>query len=99
MGISFLAGYFLRNVPKREIVYELKEPLRIETNNELDNYYLPVGTLLYLDWEPPEGSFDRYRVYINIFGAPLDVTRTEKKGLISPLTAFNKKNNLITKNK
>ncbi len=91
--ISFFVGYFYRGMPKKEYIYELKKPLKVATNNESGNYFLPPGTLLYLDWQPGEGGFDLYRVYINVFGPPLKVILTEKRGLIAPITAYIEEDN------
>lgn len=87
-AVSFLAGYFLRGIKKYEQVHRLEKPLRITTDDPKANYVLPPGTVLYLDAQPPEGGFDQYRIYINVFGKPLETVPTARKGEIAPLTAF-----------
>ncbi len=86
--IAFSIGYFLRGYPKKDSQYILKKPLRIVTNKKTDEYYLPPETTLYLDWIPPEGGFNRYRLYLNIHGPDLEMQETEKRGEINPMTAF-----------
>ena len=89
VAISFIAGYYARYWIKTESIYELEKPLRITTKNPDDVYLLPAGTALYLDWQPPEGGFERYRIYVNVHGAAFPVKKVEKFNLIIPLTTFN----------
>lgn len=84
----FFAGYLYNKIPKRELTYELKTPLRLETNDKTKDYYLPAGTLLYYHWQPGEGGFATYRVYIDLYGPAPELKLTDKRGLIAPLTAF-----------
>lgn len=86
--VSFSAGYLYHKFPKKELVYELKKPLRLETKDKTKDYYLPVGTLLYYYWQPGEGGFATYRVYVDLFGPTPELKLTDKRGLIAPLTAF-----------
>lgn len=88
--VAFISGYFYHKLPKRELVYKLKDTLRLETNDKSKDYYLPAGTVLYLDWQPGEGGFDRYRIYINLFGPTPELKLSNKRGLIVPLTAYEK---------
>lgn len=46
----------------------------------------PKGTVLYLDWGSPEGGFDRYLVYVNIFGGHLETKCLEDSTRIPPIT-------------
>jgi hypothetical protein len=85
---SFISGYFVRGLGMFERIHALQKPLRI-TIDDLDKYFaLPSGTILYLDSEPSEGGYDRYRVYINVFGRPLETSPTPKINYIAPLTSF-----------
>ena len=83
--ISFCFGYFIRgeNLLVRDQVHRLASPLAV--SYEGASGFLPAGTPLYLDWQPGEGGFERYRIYVNVFGAPLQTYPTEKLGEIAPL--------------
>jgi hypothetical protein len=85
---SFVAGYFVRGLGLFEGVYTLQKPLRITTDDPDNFFALPSGTVLYLDSEPKEGGYDRYRVYINVFGRHLETSPTPKLNYIAPLTSF-----------
>ena len=51
--------------------------------------YTPRIVKVGLDWQPPEGGFERYRIYVNVHGAAFPVEKVEKFNLIIPLTTFN----------
>jgi hypothetical protein len=70
---------------EKKLVHTLTRPLKIATAKPEDKYYfLPPGTVLYYDAPLPE-KFDRYYVYINVEGKPLEVKPVEREGLIAPL--------------
>ena len=87
-GVCMLFGYYMRDWLGSEYVFTLEKPLRIVTDRKSDSYLLPPGTVLYRDNVPKEGGFDRYRVYVNVFGTPLKAVKSPVKGQIEPLTSF-----------
>ena len=68
-------------------VHVLQHPLRVASENQNQYYMLPKGTTLYYDDSLPEGA-DRFYVYINIEGSPLELKNLERSDLIIPLTAY-----------
>lgn len=67
-------------------IYVLKKPLKLPSPDPDKRHYLPPGTTLYFDKAMPEG-FDRYYVYVNIFGEPLNAKPVPEKFFIAPLSA------------
>ncbi|MDX2503287.1 MAG: hypothetical protein QNL62_02235 [Gammaproteobacteria bacterium] len=68
-------------------IHVLQQPLRIASENQNQYYLLPMGTTLYYDASLPEGS-DRFYIYINIEGNPLELVPLERPDLVIPLTAY-----------
>ena len=85
-AVSFVAGYFARPWIKTEHIHVLKEPLEI-VSYDTDEYWLPAGTALYLDWQAPEGFYS-YRIYVNVYGGVFPVEKVKKFNLIIPLHAW-----------
>ncbi len=84
-GLGFLLGRSKKRYP---LVAELDEPLVLVTNTPNEIYRLPPGTILYYDHSPKDGSFDVYRVYINVHGSKIELSTLSKPWVIAPLTAF-----------
>lgn len=86
---AFLAGYLTAwTVNKADSrIHVLAYPLRVASPAQNDWYLLPAGTTLYYEESMAEG-FDRYRVYVNVEGAALEVTEAPFRNYIAPLSAY-----------
>lgn len=90
LAVAFGCGYLLQFLPKKYLVYELTKPLEIETersNQERKKYFLPPGTVLYFEPTSGDAEFEGFRIYLNMFGPPLPLKETEKRGLITSLSS------------
>ena len=66
-------------------IHTLKYPLFIENENNSGYYMLPKGATLYFDGTMDEG-FSRYRLYLNVYGKPLELSE-DSSGAIIPIGA------------
>ena len=91
VALSGLIGFKLESFmeeKKQPLVHKLKAPLMLAGGATNDHQYLlPAGTSLDFDQAFPEG-FVRYKVYVNVEGATLDVAPPTEKFWLDPLTAF-----------
>lgn len=87
--LAFLVGYLTAwriNMADSRI-HVLAYPLRIASPAQNEWYLLPAGTTLYYEDSMAEG-YDRYRVYVNVEGAALDVTAAPFHNYVAPLSAY-----------
>lgn len=86
--VAFLVGSIITwtiNMADTRI-HVLAHPLRVASAAQDEWYLLPAGTTLYYEDSMPEG-FDRYRIYVNVEGAALDLTDAPYQNYIAPLSA------------
>ncbi len=85
--IGLIIGTFLisrrYSTMSDKAVYVLKQPLRIESTDVNNYFFLPEGTALYYDRAYPEG-FSTLHVYIDVKGEKLLLENISRPDLIAP---------------
>ena len=86
---TFLVGYLTAwkiNLADSRI-HVLAYPLRIASAAQNEWYLLPAGATLYYEDSMAEG-YDRFRIYVNVEGAALDLTEAPFHNYVAPLSAY-----------
>ena len=89
-GLGYVTSDFLEGIHPHEVV--LSQPLQISSGHDgaddERSYFLPSGTTLVYEDEQLSKEGDLYRVYVRVFGAPMNLRESELSWPKAPLTSW-----------